>query len=155
MHSITTQPHRSAATREARWQDAVPSARCLAAATMALLVVFPLLLSAADHHAAERIPSHQHTVPFGEPAPAHGHEFAVAHEHAGPATPAFLTAPVVVSQSVAVAVMSLVQNLALPVLLLIVLCNLEPRTRRTPDDVLNDQVRIAPPTLPPALPARI
>jgi len=148
-------PRTPTLTNRARWKNAVPSARCLGAATMALLVVFPLLLAAMDHHTAERIPGHQHSVPLGEPAPSHDHEFGSAHEHSARVVIDALAVPVIITQSAAIAVLSVIQNLALPILLMIAGYQVSGRVRRQTAGVLSDQVAIAPPTLPPALPAAI
>jgi hypothetical protein len=49
-----------------------------------LALLYPSLLSLADHHAAERVPTHSHVAAGAQGVPTHSHAFETAHTHAYP-----------------------------------------------------------------------
>ncbi len=44
-------------------------------------LLWPVVLLGVDHHGGERIPTHEHIEPLGEPVAAHVHAFALPHVH--------------------------------------------------------------------------
>src|SRR5438067_13639546 len=84
---------------------AARSPRCredVARAAMVIVLLTPILLLAADHHGAERLPTHAHAAPAGRTVSAHLHSFEMPHVD-GVHTPVSVGAPVVVApQPVAV-----------------------------------------------------
>src|SRR5581483_8821259 len=47
----------------------------------ALMLLFPVLVVAFDHHGVERLPGHAHLTMDGESVPPHFHGFEVPHSH--------------------------------------------------------------------------
>jgi hypothetical protein len=118
---------------------------------LVLVFVFPILLGAFDHHGAERLPDHEHSVPLGQPTPAHAHGFTQPHEHMGLVPTDALSVVVLLSQTERVAgALSLAQSLAFPGLFVMVLFCTIRVTQTMMKRSLNDQTRFAPPTPPPA-----
>lgn len=71
-------PRRRGGTERWRWRLVRELLRGSAAF---VLLLFPTMLLAVDHHGAERIPTHEHVVALGELTPAHVHPFERVHGH--------------------------------------------------------------------------
>src|SRR5207302_10160660 len=122
----------------------------LRAIILGLVLIFPAWISAVDHHGAERVPMHEHDVPFGQPVPDHNHQFQIAHDHAGPVLePASLASAIATQPYITVG--ALMDHLVVPLVVLIMCCAVTGRSRESVLAVLDDQLALAPPTHPPAI----
>ena len=124
--------------------------QCLGRLALALAVVSPMLLVALDHHGAERIPGHEHVAPSGQPVATHAHLFEQPHGHAlRPTDLSLLILTVVPAHPTALAALTLVEHLGLPLLLLLTSVVLTGRSTLPGVSRLTDQIALGPPTPPP------
>ena len=124
--------------------------QCLGRLALALAVVSPMLLVVLDHHGAERIPGHEHVAPPGQPVATHAHLFEQRHGHALRETDLSPSIPAVVpAHPTALAALTLVEHLGLPLLLLLITVVLTGRSPLPGISRLTDQIALGPPTPPP------
>jgi hypothetical protein len=118
--------------------------------TLAVALLFPIVVVALDHHGAERLPGHQHVGQFGESAEPHAHGFQVPHTHEAPGSVSpDLTPTVAPAQQAAILVTALLESVGLPFLALGMALVRGRRFRVRTAPGLTDQVAFAPPTPPP------
>ena len=124
---------------------------------VALAVVFPGLLVAADHHGAERISTHAHVLPPGAMDQGHSHGFERPHTHENGIPLAEGAVPVLVRGEPAspLPISAPPSAIALPLVAAILALTLRGSTLVSSRRALVAQATFAPPTRPPsALAAR-
>jgi hypothetical protein len=129
---------------------------------IAFALLWPMLLLAVDHHGAERIPTHKHIDPLGEPAVEHAHGFTLGHVHqtaepgvtVPPAAPSFTSRVTVriaelAAPSLAILATWLLGTSSLPLLALMLVLAARPRELLPLHRQRLGQTIPAPPTPPP------